>query len=61
MPTKPSPAQGLATGFEVVLSGLLSRDTTFALHVSGQYGPREIDNLIRILSLQAEFHKPDEK
>jgi hypothetical protein len=45
----------VADGFEIVLSGMISHHTTFTLHVAGEYGAREVANLIRILTLQAEI------
>ena len=44
----------------VVLAGPLSRKTTYALHVNGPYGAREIENLLRMLNLQLEWFRQEE-
>ena len=59
-PAKTDASAVVAPGFEIVLSGMISRHTTFTLHISGKYGIREVDNLIRLLTLQAELVREDE-
>jgi hypothetical protein len=44
-----------------VLSGPLSLSTVYSLNVTGPWGSREIRNLIRMLSLQAEWLEEDER
>ncbi len=44
-----------------VLSGPLSRTTTYALHVTGPWHSTEIDKLIRLLQLQREWLDKDER
>ena len=38
-----------------VVSGHLSRETSFALHITGKYGARELENLMRLLTVQLEM------
>lgn len=44
-----------------VFSGPLSRDTTYALYVSGPWRAQQIDNLIKLLQLQREWLTDDEQ
>lgn len=43
-----------------VVSGPLSRTTTYALHMTGPVNVREIDNLIKILQLHRSWLSKDE-
>lgn len=43
-----------------VLSGPLTAVTTYTIHVTGPWGSREVRNLIRMLTLQAEWLEEDE-
>jgi hypothetical protein len=43
-----------------VLSGPLSRTTSYALHMTGPVHPKEFDNLIRVLELYRDWLKQDE-
>lgn len=40
---------------DCIFSGPLSRDTHYALYVSGPVRRKEIDNLIKVLELQREW------
>ncbi|WP_422383232.1 hypothetical protein [Roseibium album] len=43
-----------------IMTGLLSRNSSYALTVQGDFGSREIGNLIRILELQKRWAEGDE-
>lgn len=45
---------------KLVLSGPLSRTTTYALHMTGPVNVRELDNLIKVLQLNREWLAPDD-
>lgn len=46
---------------KVVLSGALSRGTTFAVHVTGTYTSKHASLLIQMLSMQCDWLHADEK
>lgn len=44
---------------KIVLSGPLSRSTTYALHITGPVNVQELDNLIKILQLNRDWLRKD--
>lgn len=44
---------------KIVLSGPLSRSTTYALHITGPVNVQELDNLIKILQLNRDWLRED--
>ena len=54
-PPPPAAAVPLAAGERVLTTGLLAKDASFKLIVSGRVGPKEIDILIRKLQLDKEI------
>lgn len=45
---------------KIVMSGFVSKRTTFHLRVVGPFGSKEINNLIRQLQLHLQFQLEDE-
>ena len=56
---RPLPGQE-AFATQPIMSGLLSKDTSYRLSVFGDFGSREIGNLIKFLEIQKQWAEEEE-